>query len=212
MTTRLAYSKKLFGGAQGKAGSDWSCSVRRGTLVSDTWEDPERGIRASILIDGNEEPSEFGTDWAMSAGRRVVLLFFGVQALVLPGANEAEGAVKETYITHMEHTTGDNVSSGQFDLSVLYWRDGWASVIYSLNVTMLRDMDTYDIGLPSLAALGVNPISRVAFPCVGIDEDAESVSFGLMTVETDGESRLLVKDAAAGTTYSATVTYNTYAT
>lgn len=89
MRTRREFGQLIFGGTAGApaaaygARSGSSASVQRGTLAEDTWLSDGK-IRASILVDGDDAPGEYGVDIAMSAGQRVVLLFFSSQALVLP--------------------------------------------------------------------------------------------------------------------------------
>lgn len=108
MRTRREFGRLVFGGSAvsgraaygGYAGS--SASVQRGTLTEDTWL-ADGKIRASILVDGDERPGEYGVDIAMQAGQRVVLLFFSSQALVLPisslilgqAASEAGGMIQD---------------------------------------------------------------------------------------------------------------------
>lgn len=88
MLTRREYGQLLFGGKQyagSSGGGGTTVSVRRGTLTADTTADEATGkISASIVIDGDTEPGLYTVDFQMKQGQRVVLLFFGGQALVLP--------------------------------------------------------------------------------------------------------------------------------
>lgn len=89
MRTRRELGKLLFGNPGSASMSSQSryspkqASVQRGTLSEETFEQDGR-ILASILIDGDENPGRYTVDMHMHAGQRVVLLFFGGQALVLP--------------------------------------------------------------------------------------------------------------------------------
>lgn len=89
MRTRRELGKLLFGNPGSASMSSQSryspkqASVQRGTLSEETFEQDGR-ILASILIDGDENPGSYTVDMHMHAGQRVVLLFFGGQALVLP--------------------------------------------------------------------------------------------------------------------------------
>lgn len=89
MRTRRELGKLLFGNPGSASMSSQSryspkqASVQRGTLSEETFEQDGR-ILASILIDGDENPGIYTVDMHMHAGQRVVLLFFGGQALVLP--------------------------------------------------------------------------------------------------------------------------------
>lgn len=108
MRTRREFGSLVFsGGSSGRglstgAFGGGSASVQRGTLAEDTWVADGR-IRASILVDGDDEPGEYGVDLAMQQGQRVVILMFSSQAVVLPisslilgqAASEAGGMIQD---------------------------------------------------------------------------------------------------------------------
>ena len=92
MRTRREVGQLLFGGVRSTApgrssassGYSQRTSMARGTLQQDTWSDESSGLRASILVDGDDEPGEYGVDNDMAEGQRVKILFYGAQATVLP--------------------------------------------------------------------------------------------------------------------------------